>query len=192
MNKNDNNNINIVHYEGPGICKSENVYKGVDNAEGDIILIYDADNTVSLVDIYFCINLLIKGNSDIINCTRMIYPQHKEAMKRINFFGNIIFAYLFSVLFKKKITDTLCGTKIFYKKDWSKIKKDISLWGAKDLWGDFDILIGAYKNNLKITEVPVIYRERIAGKTKMTSVFKNGLRMLWIVFYSFYKIRIKY
>jgi cellulose synthase/poly-beta-1,6-N-acetylglucosamine synthase-like glycosyltransferase len=192
MNKNDNNNINIVHYEGPGICKSENVYKGIDNAEGDIILIYDADNTVSLVDIYFCINLLIKGNSDIINCTRMIYPQHKEAMKRINFFGNIIFAYLFSVLFKKKITDTLCGTKIFYKKDWGKIKKDISLWGAKDLWGDFDILIGAYKNNLKITEVPVIYRERIAGKTKMTSVFKNGLRMLWIVFYSFYKIRIKY
>jgi hypothetical protein len=192
MNKNDNNNINIVHYESSGICKSENVYKGIDNAEGDIILIYDADNTVSLVDINFCINLLIKGNSDIINCTRMIYPQHKEAMKRINFFGNIIFAYLFSVLFKKKITDTLCGTKIFYKKDWSKIKKDISLWGAKDLWGDFDILIGAYKNNLKITEVPVIYHERIAGKTKMTSVFKNGLRMLWIVFYSFYKIRIKY
>ena len=121
----------------------------------------------------------------------MIYPQDKNAMKRSNFFGNIIFGYLFTILFKKKITDTLCGTKIFYKKDWLKIKHDISTWGAIDLWGDFDILIGAYKNNLKITEVPISYKERVAGETKMKSVFANGFRMLWIILYSFYKIKIK-
>ena len=121
----------------------------------------------------------------------MFYPRKEGAMKKFNFVGNSFFAFLFSVLFKKKITDTLCGTKIFYKKDWYKIKKDISNWGTEDLWGDFDLLIGAYKNNLKILEVPVTYFERIEGETKMTNIIVNASRMFWIVIYSFYKLRLK-
>ena len=121
----------------------------------------------------------------------MIYPQKDGAMKIFNFIGNSFFANLFSLLFKKKITDTLCGTKIFYKKDWFKIKKFISNWGTKDLWGDFDLLIGAYKNNLKISEVPVHYLERQEAETKMTNVLKNALRMLYIVISAYYKLRIK-
>ena len=61
----------------------------------------------------------------------------------------------------------------------------------KDLWGDFDLLIGAYKNNLKITEVPVVYYERIEGETKMTSLFSNTIRMIWIVVSAYYKLRLK-
>ena len=181
----------IIKYSGPGICKSENVYKGIDLSNGEIIVIYDADHTVSFEDIKFSINILKNTNVDFINCTRMIYPQKDGAMKFANFIGNTIFANLFSLLFKKKITDTLCGTKIFYKKDWIKIKEDNSKWGVKDLWGDFDLLIGAYKNNLKITEVPVTYYERKENETKMTSLISNTLRMLFIVFYSYYKLRLK-
>ena len=189
--KNELKSKQIKLYEGPGICKAENVYKGVEYANGDVIVIYDADLTVSFDDINFAINILNNSNADFINCTRMIYPQKDGAMKKFNFLGNSFFAFLFSVLFKKKITDTLCGTKIFYKKDWYKIKKDISCWGAKDLWGDFDLLISAYKNNLKILEVPVTYFERTEGKTKMTNVIANASRMFWIVVYSFYKLRLK-
>ena len=181
----------IIKYKGPGICKSENVYKGIEHASGDIIIIYDADLTVSFKDIEFSLNILKNTNADFINCTRMIYPQKDGAMKLFNFIGNSFFASLFSLLFKKKITDTLCGTKIFYKNDWNKIKKDISKWGMKDLWGDFDLLIGAYKNNLKITEVPVTYYERKEEGTKMTSLLSNALRMLFIVLSSYYKLRLK-
>ncbi len=59
------------------------------------------------------------------------------------------------------------------------------------MWGDFDLLIGAYKNNLKILEVPVQYFERVEGKTKMTSVISNAIRMLSIVIKSYYYLRIK-
>ena len=59
------------------------------------------------------------------------------------------------------------------------------------MWGDFDLLIGAYKNNLKITEVPVTYYERKEESTKMTSVISNALRMLFIVLTSYYKLRLK-
>ena len=181
----------IIKYDGPGICKSENVYKGIENASGEIIVIYDADLTVSFEDIEFALKILKKTNADFVNCTRMIYPQKEGAMKLLNFIGNSFFASLFGILFKRKITDTLCGTKIFYKKDWENIRKDASKWGAKDLWGDFDLLIGAYKNNLKIIEVPVTYFERKENETKMKSLFSNTLRMLFIVLISYYKLRLK-
>ena len=106
-------NKEIKFYEGPGICKAQNVYKGIEFANGEIIVIYDADLTVSFEDINFAISILNNSNADFINCTRMIYPQQEGAMKKFNFLGNSFFAFLFSVLFKKKITDTLCGTKIF-------------------------------------------------------------------------------
>ena len=122
----------------------------------------------------------------------MIFPQQKNAMKTFNFLGNVFFAQLFSLFFNKKITDTLCGTKIFYKKDWEKLKTSFGISKIKDLWGDFDLLISAYKNNLKIIEVPVNYYDRVEGETKMTSVFKNGFRMLLITIKSFFKLRIDY
>ena len=182
----------IKIYEGPGICKSENVYKGIEISCGNIVAIYDADLTVTFEDLKKSIKFLESTNSDFINCSRMIIPQKKNAMKKANFLGNIFFASLFSILFRNKITDTLCGTKIFYKTDWKNIKKYNSTWGAKDLWGDFDLLIGAYKNNLKISEVPVFYLERMEADTKMTNLLKNASRMFWIVIYAYYKLRLRF
>ena len=191
LKKEIRNKHRIIQYDGPGICKSKNVYKGIDLAKGDIIVIYDADLTVKFDEIMSCINLLDNTNIDFINCTRMIYPQKNDAMKTFNFFGNIFFAKLFSILFKQKITDTLCGTKIFYKNDWSKIKRFNSTWGVTDKWGDFDLLIGAYQNNLKISEIPVHYQERVSGETKMNSLILNTLRMLFIVLAAYYKLKIR-
>ncbi len=95
-------NNKIIKYDGPGVCKSENVYKGIEYSSGDIIVIYDADLTVSFKDVEFSINILKNTNADFINCTRMIYPQKDGAMKFTNFIGNSFFAALFSLLFKKK------------------------------------------------------------------------------------------
>ena len=184
-------NHKIKIYEGPGISKSKNVYKGIDLASSEIIVIYDADLTVPIPDILQAIRILNNSNFDFINCTRMMYPQEYGAMKKMNFLGNIFFARLFSILFNQRITDTLCGTKIFYKKDWKNIKKTNSHWGADDKWGDFDLLIGAYHNNLKIVEIPIPYQERVADETKMTSLFSNTIRMIYIVMAAYFKLKIK-
>lgn len=181
---------NVKYYEGPGICKSENVYKGVEISSGDIIIIYDADLTVKFSDIEIATKILNSTNADLINCTRMIYPQQFKAMKKINFLGNIIFAKFFGVIFNKIVTDTLCGTKIFYKKDWKKIYNFTSSWGIKDYWGDFDILLSAYKTNLKIVEVPVHYYERNYGDTKMINLISNTLRMFYIVLSAYFRLKI--
>ena len=179
----------IKFYEGPGICKSENVYKGIHYASNEIVVILDADLTVKISDMKMALDAFIESDIDFLNCTRLIYPRSEKSMKKSNFLGNILFANFFSIIFKQKITDTLCGTKVFYKKDFLRFKKYNGTWGIKDKWGDFDLLLGAYRINLKIREYPVSYEDRIEGDTKMTNVFLNGLRMLYIIINGFIKIR---
>ena len=112
-----------------------------------------------------------------------------SAMKKSNFLGNILFAYLYSIIIQRKITDTLCGTKVFYKSDWEKIKKYCGTWGIEDKWGDFDILSGARRNYMKISEIPINYRERIEEESKIINTFFNGFRMLIICINSLFKLR---
>ena len=181
--------LDIDFYNAPGICKSENIYTGFEKADGDIIAILDADNTVNGEELTSFFKLLVTKRYDFINGTRFIYPMSSNAMRKLNFIGNILFSYLFSLLLDIRVTDTLCGTKVFYKKDWKKIKEYVGTWGMKDKWGDYDLLIGAKKNYLKIGEKPVYYDDRIHGESKMTNVLKNASRMFLIIIYSFLKLR---
>jgi hypothetical protein len=102
------------------------------------------------------------------------------AMKFANMIGNKFFGLVFSYLLDQRVKDTLCGTKVLWRKDWLRMEQNLGSWGIKDLWGDYELLFGASKLQLDIVEVPVHYQERIHGVTKMTKVFFNGLRMLRI------------
>lgn len=183
--------IDIIYYEGPGICKAKNVYKGFEIAKGDVLVIHDADNTVDPIELKKIVKVLVEKNQNLVIGTRLIYPMEKKAMKFSNYLGNLFFSYFYSLILQQNVTDTLCGTKAIFRKDWSKIRNYIGAWGIEDKWGDFELLSGAKINLMRISEVPVNYKERVQGETKMTNTIFNGLRMLIICVVSFIKIRIK-
>ena len=183
--------IDIIYYDGPGICKANNVYKGFEIAKGDVLVIHDADNTVDPIELRKIVKVLVEKNQNLVIGTRLIYPMEKKAMKFSNYLGNLFFSYFYSLILQQKVTDTLCGTKAIFRKDWGKIRNYIGAWGIKDKWGDFELLSGAKINLMRISEVPVNYKERIQGETKMTNTIFNGFRMLLICIVSFIKIRIK-
>ena len=185
------NDVDIIYYDGPGICKANNVYKGFDIANGDILVIHDADNTVDPIELKKIVEVLVQKNQNMVIGTRLVYPMEKKAMKLSNYIGNIFFSYFYSLILQQKVTDTLCGTKAIFKKDWEKIRSSVGKWGINDKWGDFELLSGAKFNMMRISEVPVNYKERVQGETKMTNTIFNGLRMLIICIVSFVKIRIK-
>jgi hypothetical protein len=58
-----------------------------------------------------------------------------------------------------------------------------------DVWGDYDWIFGSAKNKLKIDELPVHYRERVAGVTKMTRRLRNAWTMLRMCGIAFRKLR---
>jgi SAM-dependent methyltransferase len=166
--------------EGPGICKAENVWTGFRQSKGDILMILDADLTVMPEELPFFYRALVQGRGEFINGSRLVYPIPKMAMKFTNRVGNKVFGIVFSYLLSQRFKDTLCGTKVLWRKDWLRIEKGLGSWGIRDLWGDYELILGASKLHLEITEVPVHYQERIHGVTKMTRVLSNGLRMLRI------------
>jgi hypothetical protein len=171
---------NIRLLQGPGICKAENVWTGFRAATGDILMILDGDLAVMPEELPYFLNALLSGTGEFINGSRLVYPIPQFAMKVSNTLGNKAFGALFSYLLDQRIKDTLCGTKVLWRKDWQRIEPDLGNWGIQDRWGDYELLFGASKLHLPIQDLPVHYQERIYGVTKMTRVFSNGLRMLGI------------
>lgn len=164
--------------EGPGICKAENVFTGMRAARGDVLMILDGDLTVMPEELPTFLRALVTSQGDFVNGSRLIYPMPQQAMKFANRIGNKFFGVVFSFLLDQRIKDTLCGTKVFWRKDWLQMERSLGAWGIQDLWGDYELLFGASKLQLSIVEVPVHYQERIYGTTKMIKVFSNGVRML--------------
>jgi SAM-dependent methyltransferase len=166
--------------QGPAVCKAENVWTGFRAAKGDVLMILDGDLAVMPEELPYFLDALLSGSGEFINGSRLVYPVPKHAMKFANMIGNTLFSLTFSYLLDQRIKDTLCGTKVLWRKDWNRIERNLGSWGVKDLWGDYELLFGAGKLHLQIQEVPVHYQERIYGTTKMTKVFSNGMRMLKI------------
>ncbi|HKM66869.1 MAG TPA: glycosyltransferase [Candidatus Acidoferrum sp.] len=169
---------------GPGICKAENVWCGFRAARGDVLMILDADLTVMPEELPMFLRALAKSRGEFVNGSRLVYPMPELAMKFANIVGNKFFGLAFSFLLDQRIKDTLCGTKVLWRKDWLRMEPSLGSWGIKDLWGDYELLFGASKLHLEIIEVPVHYQERIHGVTKMTRVFANGWRMLRICWHA--------
>ena len=183
-------NIHLEH--GPGVCKSRNVWTGFDAATGDILMILDADLTTIPEELPYFIEVIVSGQAEFVNGSRLVYPVPKGAMNGANMLGNKSFSVAFTYLLGQRVKDTLCGTKVLWRSDWERIKPMLGSWGTEDRWGDYELLFGAAKLNLKILDLPVHYQERIHGSTKMTKVFRNGLVMLKMCWHGFLKLKLGY
>ena len=175
--------------EGPGQGKGAACRAGFAAATGDVFMILDADMTVMPEELPPFFEAITTGKGEFINGSRMVYPLEDEAMRPLNVLGNKMFASLFSLLLEQQIRDTLCGTKVIWRRDYDKILTARAYFGSCDLWGDYDWIFGAAKNNLKIVELPVHYRERVAGATKMTRRLRNAWVMLKMCGLAFRKLR---
>lgn len=172
----------------PGIGKADAIRAGFDQATGDVLMILDADLTVPPEDLPRFYEALISGKGEFINGVRLVYPMEQEAMQTLNFFGNKFFSLAFSWLLGQSIKDTLCGTKVLWKKDYESIKTNRAYFGDFDPFGDFDLIFGAAKLNLKIVDLPIRYRERTYGSTNI-SRWKHGLLLFRMVAFAARRIK---
>lgn len=178
--------IKIGRQEGKG--KGDAVRKGFAMASGDILTILDADLTMPPEDLPKFYQAIASGKGDFINGSRLVYVMEKKAMRFLNILGNKFFSLAFSWLLEQPFKDTLCGTKVIFKDDYEKLIQNRKFFGEFDPFGDFDLIFGAYKLNLKIVEVPIRYRERTYGDTNI-SRFKHGLILLKMVIFAMKKIK---
>jgi len=154
-------------FKQPGKGKGDAVRVGFREASGELLMILDADLTVPPEDLPRFYEAWRTGKADFVNGVRLVYPMEERAMRFFNFLGNKFFSIAFSWLLSQNIKDTLCGTKVLSKRDYEVIAANRAYFGEIDPFGDFDLIFGAAKYNLKIVDLPVRYAERTYGETNI-------------------------
>jgi len=180
--------VNIVAVKQSGKGKGNAVREGFDIATGDILMILDADLTTPPEELPKFYNALSTNRGEFINGCRLVYPLEKQAMRILNIMGNQFFGAFLSFILGQRLKDTLCGTKVLFRKDYEKIKANREYFGDFDPFGDFDLLFGATKQNLKIVEIIVRYKDRQYGSTQIRR-FKHGLLLLKMSLFAAKKIK---
>jgi SAM-dependent methyltransferase len=180
--------MNVKLFKQPGKGKGDAVRKGFAEATGELLMILDADLTVPPEDLPRFYEAWRSGKAEFVNGVRLIYPMEDKAMRFFNLLGNKFFSLAFSWILSQSIKDTLCGTKVLSKKDYEMIAANRSYFGDFDPFGDFDLIFGAAKYNLKIVDLPVRYRERVYGETNIQR-WSHGLLLLRMVIYALRRIK---
>lgn len=178
----------IKYAKQPGRGKGDAVRKGFDMATGDILAIYDADMTVPAAEVEQFYDAIVENKADFVNGSRLVYPLEQDSMRVLNFFGNKFFSLAFSWILGQPLKDTLCGTKVLWRSDYEKLKKGRAFFGDFDPFGDFDLLFGAAKLNLKIIDLPIHYKQRVYGTTNI-SRWKHGWLLLRMTFFAAGKMK---
>ncbi len=178
--------IKVMRQSGRG--KGNAVREGFEKATGDMLFILDADLTTPPGDMPKFYDALRKNRGEFINGCRLVYPMEKQAMRFLNLVANKTFGMIFSYLLGQPLKDTLCGTKVLYRKDYEIIRENRSYFGDFDPFGDFDLLFGAAKLNLKIVEVNVRYKDRQYGSTQI-SRFRHGWLLVRMTGYAARKLK---
>jgi len=169
--------LKLSAYQQTGKGKGDAVRLGFAKATGDLLMILDADLTVPPEDLPGFYEVAARGQADFVQGTRLVYPMESGAMRFFNKIGNVAFSQLFTYLLQQPIRDTLCGTKVLRRSDYERIAANRSYFGDFDPFGDFDLIFGAARLNLKIAEIPVRYRDRTYGETNI-SRWKHGVLLL--------------
>jgi glycosyltransferase involved in cell wall biosynthesis len=164
------------------------VRKGFAAARGDVLFILDADLTVPPEDLPKFYAAIAEGKAEFVNGSRLVYPMEGRAMRFLNLVGNRLFGAALSHVLEQRLKDTLCGTKVLLRRDYERIAEARAFFGDFDPFGDFDLLFGAAKQNLKIVEMPIRYRDRTYGETKIDR-FRHGWLLARMTAFAWRKFR---
>lgn len=175
-------------YRQTGRGKGDAVRLGFERAAGDLLMILDADLTVPPEDLPRFYEAWRTGRGDFINGVRLVYPMEDKAMRFFNLLGNKFFSLAFTWLLSQSVKDSLCGTKVLSKAHYQTIAENRAYFGEIDPFGDFDLLFGAARYNLKILDLPIRYRERKYGETNIQR-WKHGVLLLRMVMLASRRIR---
>jgi SAM-dependent methyltransferase len=178
--------LRLLKQTGKG--KGDAVRLGFAEARGDVLAILDSDMGVAPEDLDRFVDALARGKGEFLNGSRLVYPMEGRAMRFLNLIANKMFALLFSWVLGQQVRDTLCGTKVLYRADYEQIAANRAYFGDFDPFGDFDLLFGAARLNLKIVDLPIRYHERTYGETNI-SRFSHGLLLLAMSLFAARKLK---
>jgi SAM-dependent methyltransferase len=181
--------LDISLHEQAGTGKGDAVRTGFAAAKHDLLLILDGDLSVRPEDLDKFYAVAQSGAGELVNGSRLVYDIEPGAMRFLNLLGNRVFSLVFGAITGQHVKDTLCGTKVLHRADYEDIARGRGYFGDFDPFGDFDLLFGAARLNLRIIDLPVRYQPRTYGRTNI-SRWRHGWLLLRMSAFAFWKFRV--
>jgi SAM-dependent methyltransferase len=181
--------LDLSLVDQPGRGKGDAVRAGFAVAKHEVLTILDGDLSVRPEDLPKFYRALVDGRAELANGSRLVYDVEPGAMRFLNVLGNRTFSRLFKAITGHYVKDTLCGTKMLLREDYERIAAGRSYFGDFDPFGDFDLLFGAARLNMKIADLPVRYQPRTYGETNI-SRWRHGWLLLRMTLFAFWKFKV--
>ena len=176
--------IKILTQKNQG--KGKAVQHGISKSSGDYIIIQDGDLEYDPKDIIKMCNKINKSNKTSIYGSRYLpfvyglVPKYYKGQNLSSYVANIIFIFLFLILYGKLITDPLTGYKL-YKKEFFKN----NIIRSKGFEADHEISAKLIKQKYNIIEVPIAYKPRTLAEGKKINFFDGVMALFTIIKYRF-------
>tara|TARA_Y100000034_G_C6898133_1_gene414555 strand:+ start:694 stop:1365 length:672 start_codon:yes stop_codon:yes gene_type:complete len=159
----------ILHEKNYG--KGKAVRTGLDNIEGDVVVIQDADLEYDPTDFVKMFDE-IKNGEKVVYGSRFLEKFDKVIIKS-HYFGNKFLSLFTSLLFFSKITDMETCYKMFRK----EVMEGINL-KARGFDLEPEITSKILKRKYKIKEVPISYNARDFDEGKKIT-WRDGVKAGW-------------
>jgi len=150
--------------------KGHAVRKGLQHAQGDIIVTIDADGAHSPKEIPYLIDPLFKG-LDIVAGSRFLGPG-RESTAKLNRFGSMLFNTTIMVLARKPVTDSQTGFRAFKR----EVRDGLSL-ESLGFEIETEITVKGLRNGFTFQELPISCARRKYNISKV-KVLSDGARIL--------------
>lgn len=161
-------NILLIKHE-KNFGKGAAIITGMNKSRGEIVIIQDADLEYLPKDIPKIINPIINGEADVVFGSRFLGKI--DGMSYSHFLGNKILSIVAQILYKSNITDIMTG----YKAMTRNVVNNLDL-KEKGFEVEIEMTSNILKKGYRLIEVPISYRYRTSGKSKIT--FLDGLNSL--------------
>ncbi|EOQ87280.1 glycosyltransferase, group 2 family protein [Leptospira yanagawae serovar Saopaulo str. Sao Paulo = ATCC 700523] len=157
---------------------------GSKNLNPEYILFCDADGSDDPKDIQRLYQTIRDHNSDLVIGSRTLGVTEIGSLSSIQKFGNALTCFLIQIFFQKKFTD-MGPLRIIRYKSLLQLGMIDPTWG----W-NIEMHVKALQNHMKVIEIPVQYRKRIAGVSKISGTISMSIRVGVKILYTFFKLLI--
>jgi len=144
--------------------------KGIQNANGSILITMDADGSHRPEDIPKLLVPLLNG-ADVVFGSRFIGKRGQESTKKLHIFGNKLFNLLVILLTGRHVTDSQTGFRAYKKKIIEEI--EISSNGYEV---ETELTVKSLRNGYIIHEEPITFERRKDGSSHLNPLF-DGIKI---------------
>ncbi len=165
-------NLRVIHH-GSNRGKGAAVITGLSHTIGEYVIVQDADFEYDPMDYLELIDVIVKGNGDLVLGARFTAGYHGMKIPKA---GNRLLTGLINLLFGVRLNDCFTCYKLMRRRDLLALSL-----GSKSFDIEIEILAKAIKKRMRIAEVPVYYKPRDYSQGKKIKV-KDGIWAVLMIF----------